>query len=613
VTVAWAAAVVLMASAAAAVVTRGGRPAAAPLPVLDGRFLAVVQHGNQPRVVELTVRGTGASIVERADLRETDLPAPDGRTLATTFQAPDGWNLAVRVGSEPPRVLTSAAGDEYPVDWSPDGRYLLYAHRRILADGRTQSHTLSVHDLVADTAWRLSTLESAERPGAEWSPDGTRIAFTADVRGAPDVFVVDFDGANRRNVTGHAAWDGDPAWAPGGERLAFVSRRHGSADVYLVRPDGSEIQRLSQSADDDRHPRWGSPTAIVALAGADDYRVLTVLDTYTGQRHQLPGPDNLVTLGGRLHPRSPWLERLSMTPRAQRASPGQSLTLRVAATGSDGNPLGGTIPIAWSVSDSSVIRLVAPGRVQIVGTGQATVVASAAGWRADTLALYAIPLAERAVTAVLVETWQHGLDTGRWRPFGDPSPLTRRTGGPEGSGVFANNGDAFFVSGAVTVAAFSLGDGLSVEVDGRMPFTGKLHQEFGLALYAEEHADSLLASGAAPALVELRVRGPSGTDPAEAWIATAERREVLPLPDEPGRWHRYGLQVLANGDVELVVDGRLWWRAAELLARRAESVRVGLGFQSFETEIQHGRLRVFTPPRYYLPEVALDGDTTDRE
>lgn len=598
--------VLLLALLASLLVPRGSRSAASPLADLDAQVLAVARQGNQARVVELTLRDQGVSAADRADLRETDLPAPDGRVVATTVQAPDGWNLAVREGTGAPRVLTGAPGDEYPVEWSPDGRYLVYAHRRILADGRTQSYALAVHDLAADTSWRLSSLESADTPSADWSPDGTRIAFTADVRGAPDVFLVDFNGANLRDLTRHPAWDGEPAWSPNGERIAFVSRRARNTDLYSVRPEGGDLQRLTQTGEDERCPIWVSPGAVAALVGGEDEGTLVVLDTYTGQRHAPGGPPDLVTL---LAPRGrlpPWLDRLSIVPRVSRGSPGQVLTLQVEATGSNGQPLSGSPPVEWSVTDPAVAGLVAPGRVRITAAGQTAVIATAAGWRADTLTLFAVPLAERPAAPVFVETWGQGLQGDRWRPFGDPAPVTRPAGGPEDAGVFGNNGDAFFASGAVTAQAFPLKDGLGVEVDARMRFTGKLHQEFGLALYSEPPPDSILASGTAPALVELRIRGPSGTSGAEAWIATPERREALPPPPDPGVWHRYALQVLADGGIELVVDGRMLWRAATPLAHRASAVHVGLGFQSFETEILHGRVRVFTPPRYYLPEVTLE-------
>jgi hypothetical protein len=224
-----------------------------------------------------------------------------------------------------------------------------------------------------------------------------------------------------------------------------------------------------------------------------------------------------------------------------------------------------------------------------------------AGWRADTLVVHSLPVLDRSMTPVFSEDWRGGLDTTRWRVFGDPPPTARTSGGPDGTGAFANRGDAFFTSGAVTVARFPLAGGLGIEVEGRVPFTGKLHQQFGIALYPDDLPDSALVSGLAPALVEFRIQGPSGAGPAEAWVAARDGRHPLPVPPELAEWHRYGLQVMEDGTIELMVDGRTYWRSSAPPATPSGGVRVGLGFQSFETEILHGRVSVYAPPRYALP------------
>jgi DNA-binding SARP family transcriptional activator len=581
-----------------------------PFDGIESRLLAVARLGGTLGVLTLDVRGRDVRAVEREDLQATDLPAPDGRTIATTVQSDQGWDLAVRQGAGMPRALTAAPGDEYPVAWSPDGRWLLYAHRRLLADGRTEAFRLGLYDLAADTTRALvPSLESRTFPTAAWSPDGTRIAFTADVLGEGEVFLVDFDGRNLRRLSRDAAWDGDPSWSPDGERIAFVSRRAGTADLYAIRPDRADLERITRGGGDWRRPVWVSPTVLAALVGdGESEPTLELVDTFTGRRERTEAPAGLVALVA--HPESPraWLDRLTITPRVQVASPGQYLAFGTQAFGPDGDPFTIPFPVEWSVTDANVARAHAPGRFWVLRAGRTAIVASAAGWRADTIVVHAVPLAERDVTLVFEEDWTRGLDGGRWRPFGDPAPRALRPDGPDGRAAFANSGDQFFASGAVTREAFPLRDGLGVEVEGRMPFTDKLHQEFGIALYADDHPDSVLASGTAPALVEFRVRGPSGTGPGEAWIATAERRVALPLPPRPERWRTYALQLLPDGSLELLVDGRMFWRAAEPLVQGSGPVRVGLGFQSFEAEILHGGVRVLSPPRYHLPEIVFESD-----
>ncbi|HCU21954.1 MAG TPA: hypothetical protein DF698_03505, partial [Candidatus Atribacteria bacterium] len=47
-----------------------------------------------------------------------------------------------------------------------------------------------------------------------WSPDGTKIAFTSHRDGNNDIFTMNVDGSNFRNLTRNPADDTDPTWSP---------------------------------------------------------------------------------------------------------------------------------------------------------------------------------------------------------------------------------------------------------------------------------------------------------------------------------------------------------------------------------------------------------------
>src|SRR6185436_7223043 len=73
---------------------------------------------------------------------------------------------------------------------------------------------------------RLTTDSSSEAQPA-WSPDGGRIAFVSDRRGAggTDIYVMDTLGTNVVNLTNDAAVDLAPAWSPDNQKIAFHSNR----------------------------------------------------------------------------------------------------------------------------------------------------------------------------------------------------------------------------------------------------------------------------------------------------------------------------------------------------------------------------------------------------
>lgn len=76
------------------------------------------------------------------------------------------------------------------------------------------------------------------------SPDGNTIAF--NYKG--DVYTVNSDGGNARQLTTHPAYDGYPVWSPDSKSIAFASDREGSMDVYIVDANGGAPRRITQNS-----------------------------------------------------------------------------------------------------------------------------------------------------------------------------------------------------------------------------------------------------------------------------------------------------------------------------------------------------------------------------
>ena len=96
---------------------------------------------------------------------------------------------------------------------------------------------------------------------AQFSPDGTQVAFERDLRGGKtsDVVLIGADGQNERTLdlgcVNPCAADLSPTWWPGGARINFTQvvgpfdlpgdSAH-SAVLWSALPDGTDIQRLSE-------------------------------------------------------------------------------------------------------------------------------------------------------------------------------------------------------------------------------------------------------------------------------------------------------------------------------------------------------------------------------
>ena len=121
----------------------------------------------------------------------------------------------------------------------------------------------------------INLTQSPERAdfSSSWSPDGKQIAFTSDEGWKWDgsggsrrnIWVMDVDGGNPRNLTNHGAMDRMPDWSPDGNQIVFESNRDGGwefnfwkapSDIYAMTPDGANLINLTNHPAADGSPAW---------------------------------------------------------------------------------------------------------------------------------------------------------------------------------------------------------------------------------------------------------------------------------------------------------------------------------------------------------------------
>ena len=201
--------------------------------------------------------------------------SPDGNRIAFSSNRDGRFNWEIYVidadGGNLQRLTNNPDPNGHPDDrypsWSPDGKRIVFSARRAWHVEHNLDTTYEIYVIDADgrNEQRLTENRNNELSPV-WSPDGNRIAFSADRKGdfvSWDIYVMDADGGNEERLTNNRTFDWFPAWSPDGERIAFVSRRDGNSEIYVMDADGSNPQNLTNNRHGDSRPAWlNSPFSV---------------------------------------------------------------------------------------------------------------------------------------------------------------------------------------------------------------------------------------------------------------------------------------------------------------------------------------------------------------
>ena len=213
----------------------------------DGRLLFAVGDNTESRLYAIAADGAGREERARVPGRAARL-SPDGRRV---LYARGSWTAvelyaAERDGSAP-RRLNDGASVAWNPEWSPDGT-------RVAFTGREESGNLQIFVVPVDGAQpprQLTHLgvDEGRAQGPAWSPDGREIAFFA---GGPTphvshLWIADAASGQARRVGAvHGAHlDEVPGWFPDGKRLAFQSDRSGTMQIWVCGRDGSSPRQVT--------------------------------------------------------------------------------------------------------------------------------------------------------------------------------------------------------------------------------------------------------------------------------------------------------------------------------------------------------------------------------
>ena len=206
-----------------------------------------------------TARADGSDLKRLTDTPGYDAEAtisPDGRRIVFTSMRDGDLDIYVMdADGKNVRRLTTELGYDGGAFFSPDGKQIVYRayhpktpeeiarYKQRLAENVIEPNVFEIWVMNADGSnKRQVTHLNAASFAPFFFPDGKRIIFSSNVHNPGgrdfDLYMINIDGTGLERITYNDTFDGFPMFSPDGKKLVFASNRNarvrGETNIFIA-------------------------------------------------------------------------------------------------------------------------------------------------------------------------------------------------------------------------------------------------------------------------------------------------------------------------------------------------------------------------------------------
>lgn len=202
--------------------------------------------------------------VPTATLQPTEAPPPLPCMIA--FDSDRDGNREIYImspdGKDPVNLTNNPADDRDP-SWSADGNWIAFVSNR--ENEGEGGQFIYVMDADGNNVHQISTETGSEFP--DWSHDGKTITYSAN----GDIYIIPADGSGQSiNLTNSPEVDVQSSWSPDDSQIVWLSGDEGNRNIFLMNADGSNARQITEigkvtdiewTADGRLFAHWDNPEA----------------------------------------------------------------------------------------------------------------------------------------------------------------------------------------------------------------------------------------------------------------------------------------------------------------------------------------------------------------
>ncbi len=119
---------------------------------------------------------------------------------------------------------------------------------------------------------QLTNTRGGSESEVVWSPDGHQVIYELSSGGNSDLYIMNADGTQRRQLTNTPDVDEwVPVWSPDGHQVGYELSSGGNSDLYIMNADGTQQRQLTNTPDvREEFGGWSPDSTQIAYTAKDD-------------------------------------------------------------------------------------------------------------------------------------------------------------------------------------------------------------------------------------------------------------------------------------------------------------------------------------------------------
>jgi hypothetical protein len=151
------------------------------------------------------------------------------------------------------------------MSWSPTGDRIAYFARKEKQKELVLQNVLS---RKVEKRFQIKSVDMAESP--DISPDGNTVAFAGLRAAVADIFTIDLQSGEIKNITNDSFGDYGPTWSPDGKSIIYVARVSGNDKLFKIDLASGQKTQLTFGTHDDGGAQFVDADTIVFPSTAVD-------------------------------------------------------------------------------------------------------------------------------------------------------------------------------------------------------------------------------------------------------------------------------------------------------------------------------------------------------